>query len=191
MIGLILIGVFGLWVWLAVYLGLQIPKWLNLKRRWPVTVVVVSLLVCMPFVDELIGRHQFKQLCKKYATVQSATPNQKYEALMLSSAVNIELTGVIKPTQISISYFADLDGKKLIRSETTVSQKDQWILRGLGLGGNSYCEASAIEELTPQDKSLRLNRYMQSNRQDFVIETIKSPIGQLKTVLEKLEFNKK
>ena len=191
MIGLMFLVAIGLWITLAIYLGRAIPKWmgLNAKRVW--TVAFTSLIIVLPITDEIIGRYQFKKLCEQFAKVESVIPNQSYETLSLFEMTEINLTEMAKPTEVSVTLFADTEGNKPVRSEVSVKQSDQWILRWLGLGANSYCDGESIKELTAKEKVIRTNRYMEQNKKNFVIQYIKSSPQQLNAVLEKFNISKK
>lgn len=187
MIGLILIGVFGLWVWLALYLGLKIPKWLNLKRRWPVTVPIVAFMVLSPFADNWVGKYQYDQLCANHSNGQAATSNQTYTTLTPIINAKIEITGVARPTHISIQQFVEGSGQKVVRSDRAVWQTDGWILRWLGLAGQHHCSSTSIWNISPQEDAARINRSWASKP---VQQQFKSTVKELPSVLQKFDISR-
>lgn len=129
---------------------------LKLKRVW--TVVFTILIIALPVSDEIIGTYQFKKLCEKYEVVQSVTPNQSYEKLEVNAQINIKLTDAIKPTAILVEQYTEAKSRVIVRSDRTVSQKDGWILRWLGLASTSNCKNALIWRLSPQEKDIRFAR---------------------------------
>ena len=180
----------GLWFWISYYLGRKIPSWFNFKREGLFSALLIPLIAIAPFADEIIGRYQFKQICERYAKVQVGTPNQSYTTLTLTGMVVIDLTGVAKPTRVSVAHFSEIGGKKRIRSEISVSQSDQWILRWLGLGANSYCEGQSIGELSPKEGVIRTNKYMEQNKREFMTQQMKSSLKELSSGLNKFDISK-
>jgi hypothetical protein len=65
---LVLIGI----VWLGIVVALA--TWLTLRiktgpMRVFVALALVAVLLPMPLIDEIVGRHQFEQLCREHNTI--------------------------------------------------------------------------------------------------------------------------
>lgn len=187
MIGLMVFGIFLLWIWLAIYLSLKIPKWFNWKWKNLISGLLIPLIAFAPFIDELIGKYQYQRLCEKYSIGQAATPNQSYTTLTPILQVTIELTNVIKPTHVSVQQYIERDGKKPIRSDRAVWQSDGWFLRWLGLAGQSHCSSTSIWKISPQENTARINRSWAAHP---VKQHIKSSTQELSRVLEKFDIAK-
>ena len=63
MIGLMFFGAIGLWIFIAVVLGLKLPKWFKLKPAW--SWLFVPLVLFAPVMDEVIALPQAYALCKQ------------------------------------------------------------------------------------------------------------------------------
>ena len=63
MIGLMFFGAIGLWIFIAVVLGLKLPKWFKLKPAW--SWLFVPLVFFAPVMDEVIALPQANALCKQ------------------------------------------------------------------------------------------------------------------------------
>jgi hypothetical protein len=63
MIGLMFYGVIGIWIIVAIYLGLKLPQWFKLNGAW--AWLFVPLMIFAPVMDEVIAIPQAYALCKK------------------------------------------------------------------------------------------------------------------------------
>lgn len=63
-IGLLFFGSIGLWWLIALYLGIKLPKWSNLKTGW--SFLFVPLVFFLPVWDEVIALPQMWFLCRKF-----------------------------------------------------------------------------------------------------------------------------
>jgi hypothetical protein len=63
MIGLMFYGVIGIWIIVAIYLGLKLPQWFKLNGAW--AWLFVPLMIFAPVMDEVIALPQAYVLCKQ------------------------------------------------------------------------------------------------------------------------------
>ena len=69
--GLILLFVIGLWLAFVIWLSKIITK--KLPKKWwriPIGILVFTVLLPLPVLDELVGGRQFEKLCKENSTIQ-------------------------------------------------------------------------------------------------------------------------
>ena len=79
--GLIFLLVIGLWGAVCIYLALNIPRWLGIRRfGWILGLLLFPVLFVAPVIDEVIGMRQFEQLCKERAVVHVGLCRQRYDA---------------------------------------------------------------------------------------------------------------
>lgn len=75
MIGFLFLIVIGLWLVIAITLGIKIPKWLGMKRDGHVLAiapVVAVLIFVAPVADEIIAYPQMMALCKQVTFLELA-----------------------------------------------------------------------------------------------------------------------
>jgi hypothetical protein len=67
MIGLMIFGAIGLWLVIAITLGVVLPKWFGLKSyfRWIASVILIPLFALAPVYDEVLAYPKMRQLCKQ------------------------------------------------------------------------------------------------------------------------------
>ncbi len=90
---------------------------------------------------------------------------------------------LIKPTQINVARFVEAGGNLPVRLEVSVSQGDQWVLRWLGLGANSYCEADTIQNLSPAEAVRRINLMMTGSKKESITTSKSAARYDLETVM--------
>lgn len=105
--------------------------------------VVFVVLLLLPFVDEIVGRVQFKQECKK---VQGYTVYDAIKGTQLAKRGGWPPPTVQVPAFIPItkrtSRLIDVKDGTVVMTFDTLSTPGGWVMRaGLNLGNESYCNS--------------------------------------------------
>jgi hypothetical protein len=119
MIGLSFLAVALLWLALAFYLTVNLPRWLDLKKLiWPLRIVLLSILLVGPFVDEIVGMRQFRALCEERTTPRIASDAATVEWAKVSDSTPQLLKGfVINVEASTVSYTDSATGKVFLAYE--------------------------------------------------------------------------
>ena len=89
---LLLIGA----VWLAITITLAMSLTSRIKSaplRLLVALVLVAVLLSLPLVDEIVGKHQFEQLCRENATIQVDRAKAVGKTVYLAQRPPVEARG--------------------------------------------------------------------------------------------------
>jgi hypothetical protein len=74
MIGILFFGTIAIWAFVALTLGIKLPKWLRIQRyRALCASVFVVLIFFAPVADEIIAYPQMQELCQSMKPYQLAT----------------------------------------------------------------------------------------------------------------------
>lgn len=112
MIGIVFFGAIGLWMVVAIVLGLQLPIWLKLKPLW--SFLFVPLVLFAPVLDEVIAWPQMKMLCSNVGGYKFASGMDEKSAA--DRTVKFEIDTV--PFSIFPSSF-NVDRQKYIYIDST------------------------------------------------------------------------
>jgi len=105
--------------------------------------VVFVVLLLLPFVDEIVGRIQFKHECKK---VQGYTVYDAIKGTQLAKRGDwppptVQVPALIPITKVTSRLFDVKDGT-VVMSFDTLSTPGGWVMRsGLNLGNSSSCNS--------------------------------------------------
>jgi energy-coupling factor transporter transmembrane protein EcfT len=139
MIGLMFLGVFALWVWLAIYLGLKIPKWFGWKWKNAISALLIALFFAAPFVDEVVGMRQFKQLCKERDVVNLSPEASQVKRAKSADLPIVELSGYWIEIQSQPVAYIDIDTGKQFVSYVALHTQGGRIAGKLLMGGMHSC----------------------------------------------------
>jgi hypothetical protein len=161
MIGLMFLGVFALWVWLAIYLGLKIPKWFGWKWKNAISALLIPLFFAAPFVDEVVGMRQFKQLCKERDVVNLSPEASQVKRAKSADLPIVELSGYWIAIQSQPVAYIDIDtGKQFMRYEMLHTQGGR-IAGKVLMGGMHTCRPRETEEINGR---LNINKLFDEGR---------------------------
>jgi hypothetical protein len=112
MTGLLVLALFGLWIW-AVF---KFSRWIGGqvqggRWRWPITALVFGTLLPLPVIDELIARPQVEALCREGAVLNIDEQKIKGQRVKYSAE---PLNARVPGTAVPVTYT-----KSLWRSEQT------------------------------------------------------------------------
>lgn len=135
MTGLLLIGVVIVWIAVAVF----ISKWAVRSIKSPlikvaVAVPVFAVLLVAPLGDEIVGKHQFEALCRKYA-VQIIDEQHAMNLSVVSehpSGDNYAKNTAVRIRVVPFIY-RDVETKNVIVSFHWLIAEGGWLIRTLGI----------------------------------------------------------
>lgn len=159
MIGLSFLAVALLWLALAFYLTAKLPLWLGLKKLiWPLRIVLLSILLVGPFVDEIVGMRQFRALCEEQTTISVSSDAGSVRRARDISVEKQILPGYWINIWASRRTYFDLDtGKEFLSYPVYRTQGGR--VAGLALlGGWHFCSAESSDNRNNQQFK-NLNAY--------------------------------
>jgi hypothetical protein len=158
MIGLMFLGVFALWIWFAVYLGLKIPKWLGWKWRGLISALLIPLFIVTPIVDEVIGKKQFAKLCEKTSFNITNDANLVKRAVAAKAIIK-DLSGYWLPIQQNTYQYFDKDTGRVFFSYVSFHTDGGWLFgRSYIFGTEKFCDGKTITEI---EKKLNLKQLLE------------------------------
>ena len=161
MIGLMFLGVFALWAWLAIYLGLKIPKWFGWKWKNATTALLIALFFIAPFVDEIVGMRQFKQLCKERDVVHLSPDAALVKRAKGVYGPSVEVLGYWVTIQSRPTLYTDINSGKTFYSFERLHTKGGRIAGALLMGGEHSCWPKESKEI---ERRLNINKLLDEGR---------------------------
>lgn len=166
MSGLLLLFVAGVWFffvwWLTVFLTRKMPSG---AMTTIVEYLLFAVLLVAPLADEIIGRFQFKALCKKNATVTLDTTNTQGRTVWFGESLRTQMTlGTIEVSQAQRRY-VDAKTQEPIYHYSRLEAKGGWLIRTLGISDpdspllfEGLCQPKNLESIDAQLGLTRINR---------------------------------
>jgi len=139
MIGLIFFGAIGLWIILAIVIGLKLPKWFRLKDAW--SWLFVPLILLGPFAPGIVGMQQYRKLCQEQTTLQMH-PNAAYtKRARVIDAPDEILKGYAVEIKNQKRQIIDMDTKEVVvMYNYFLTYGGLW--HKITLSGYEHCSAS-------------------------------------------------
>ncbi|WP_157412520.1 hypothetical protein [Acidovorax sp. Root217] len=141
MIGLIVLLLAGTWLLLAGTVAKRVAKFL-FPERFAVRarVLLFPLILCLPFLDEIIGRWQFHTLCEREAKVWIAPNAKEVTAAREGDSKTHARVGFLIPvTEQPIVFMDALTGKTFYATKAFHTPGGAIMRAGLNLGSTSSC----------------------------------------------------
>lgn len=134
MSGIFLLFIVGLWVWLV----FKASKWIGAQVRatqWrtALTGLVFVLLLGLPFADEIIGRFEFRKLCRERAVLQVDAERIRYKTIRSISKQTFPSLSPLAIEQWTTNYVDVSTGEKMAYI-TWLRAKGGWISRNFTEG---------------------------------------------------------
>jgi hypothetical protein len=138
----------GLVLWIAVALALTMLLTRYVSRNWLrvlLRICIFILLLIAPLADELIARHQFRELCSTPISVD----REKALGRTVSSAPSkpTPVSGAAVPMSTLTWRYVDATTKEVVLEFVTVHAKGGWLVHAFSLSERdhplvfpSYCE---------------------------------------------------
>ena len=134
MTGLLVIGAALVWFAIALFLSIFIPRKI-VKKMWQplITLVLLTVLVPLPLIDEIVGGMQFSQLCEQHSTIQIDPAKAVGRTVYLADLPDVEIKGtwvrvVSKPWQ-----FVDATTREPVVTYDTLQAAGGWVVHALPL----------------------------------------------------------
>lgn len=103
MTGLLLLFIAAVWIAMVVALAYATTKRIeDAVWRSVVALVLVVVLIPLPLINEIVGKHQFEQLCKDNAVIHVDRATAFGKTVYLAESTDVEIKGkwlrfVVKP----------------------------------------------------------------------------------------------
>lgn len=154
---LILLSAVILCWWGGVLLVRQVGRSVtNPKWKKPAMVSVALVLIAAPFVDEVIGRHQFEALCKANGIESADISKARGRQVKVEYGERQLIGRTIMPIKESDVIFRDADSKEILIRHKNYYAMGGWLMRltPLSMGspqpmtfGGSTCDVRVEQEI--------------------------------------------
>lgn len=105
MTGLLVLALFGLWVWAVFKFGRWVGGQVQGGRwRWPIAALVLAALLPLPVIDEIIGGFQFKAMCNKRAVLEVSAGDLRGKVLTRASRQSFPAGSILRIEQWDVRY---------------------------------------------------------------------------------------
>jgi hypothetical protein len=135
MIGLLFLGLIGLWIWMAA----KLSRWIGGRvagGRWrkPIAAVFFVSLLVLPLADEIVGGFQFRALCKEKAVLKLNVDEASLKGKTARDVVE-PFNKDVEGTAVTISYshysYRDVEDGKELLNFAIFRAKGGWLVRTL------------------------------------------------------------
>ena len=147
MTGLLLLTVFVCWIlslgWFIKIIGTLLPtsKWNKFVK-----LLVFSLLLPLPLIDEIIAKPKFEALCRDKAVITVDANKAKGHTVYLMPTRLEDVRGLPIPIQVQRWLYADVQSREVLVSSNSFQATGGWLIRLLGISEtnapltfNGYC----------------------------------------------------
>lgn len=112
--------------WVVRFAGRMVsePKW-----KAPVMWGVALLLICAPFVDEVIGKYQFEALCKANGIESADVSKARGRRVRLEVGPSIALSGTAIPGTEKDWFYRDSESDEVVIHHKSYSATGGWLIR--------------------------------------------------------------
>jgi hypothetical protein len=162
MTGLLVLALFGLWIW-AVF---KLSRWIGGqvrggRWRWPITALVFAALLPLPMLDELIARPQIEALCREGAVFKIDEQKIKGQRVKYSAEPsNADVPGTAVPVTYTKSVWrGDQTGEELA-SEVSYTVTGGVLVRGIGFSESNspmFVRSGCAPAVNVYEEAKRLN----------------------------------
>ena len=134
MTGLLVLGVFGLWVW-GIF---KFSRWTGAQMtgtywRWPIATALFAVLLPLPVLDELIANRQLESLCRDNAVMKIDETKIKGRSVRYSAEpLNEEVRGVAIPVTFTRGVLRDVNTGEMLGSSTWYAARGGVLVRAMG-----------------------------------------------------------
>lgn len=138
MTGLFLLLLIGAWIAILLLIVFRVIKYVKPKVLAVIVSAVFSVFfMCLPVYDEIIGGHQFRELCISGTVLKIDEENAKNRKVFLRDSLDKDLDGYLVPIRFHDWDYLDVDTKESVLSWKTFTAKGGWLMRLLGISENS------------------------------------------------------
>jgi hypothetical protein len=138
-IGLLFLATVAVWIWLCIWVPHKASNLIFDPPLHRVTKLAMSLtLLSSPFLDELIGKHQFEALCKANGIESSDVSKARGKRVKVEYGERKPLKGTLLPTKESDVRFKDAETGDVLIQHKDYHSSGGWLMRytWLSMGSN-------------------------------------------------------
>jgi len=141
MIGIIVLTLLVTWIWLSKKIASGIMQLIAGDKVTPFArVLLQAFIIIIPFIDEIVGRIQFQQLCASEAVVWISPDIKKVIAAHEGDSGISPRRGYIFPIREQVSIYLDAYTSEPFYKFKAFHTPGGWVMRsGLNLGNSSSC----------------------------------------------------
>jgi hypothetical protein len=130
MIGLLFLATVAVWLWLCVWIPHKVGNLIANPPLRRVTKLAMSLaLLSSPFVDELIGKHQFEALCKANGIESADVSKARGKKVKGEYRESGLAHGSIMPIKADDIFFRDADSGEILIHYKNYYAGGGWLMR--------------------------------------------------------------
>jgi hypothetical protein len=134
MIGLLAISVAIVWLAIALFLAVLMPKRFFNKTWWPlITIMLLVVLIPLPLIDEIIGGVQFKRLCEEHSAIRMNPASAAGRTVYLADLPDVEIKGTWVPVVLTPWQFVDATTREPVVSYDTLHAAGGWLIHAFPL----------------------------------------------------------
>ena len=141
MIGLVILFVLLVYLYIAKKLTIYVAEVFHFDESKFKISALFLLLVFLPFVDEIVGRIQFAQECKKASGYRVYDLINKTSLARYGDPLEDEHLKTFIPITKTTGQIVDAHNGAVLMTSAMLSTPGGWVLRlGLNLGNSTYCK---------------------------------------------------
>ena len=130
MIGLLFLATIAAWLWASFWLSIKVGRLIAKPLlSGTATILTFVALLCLPFVDEVIGKHQFETLCKVNGIESADVSKARGKKVKVEYGGRELLEGTILPIQESNVLFKDADSGEVLIRHKNYYARGGWLMR--------------------------------------------------------------
>jgi len=113
----LLVIVMALFIWISVsfILARIFTKWVRGTFRNGAIFIATMIIFTLPAVDEIIGKYQFKSICKKKSVIDVVNEHEGKTVYFIKPSM-VAIDGYVLPIKMQYWKFADKETNKIIFS---------------------------------------------------------------------------
>lgn len=140
MIGLLVLGAVAIWLWACMWLARKVSN-VIVKPKWRTAVRLIALLALLsvPFVDEIIGKHEFETLCKENGIESVDVSKARGKSVKVEYEERELLTDTVMPIYETDVLFKDAYSGEILIKYKIYDAEGGWLMRHTWLNmGSSH-----------------------------------------------------
>lgn len=130
MVGLISIAAIAIVIWATVWLAKTLGNTVsNPNLRTTLKILIFVVLISLPFVDEVIGKHQFAALCKANGIESADVSKARGKRVKLEGGPSKSIDGFIMPITEYPALLRDANSGDVLLQYKNYFAHGGWLMR--------------------------------------------------------------
>lgn len=130
MIGFLFVATVAIWFGVSVWIALQVGKLVSKPAlRVPTRAGIFLLMILAPFVDEVIGKHQFERLCEVNGIQSAELSKVRGKRVKIAYGERLPVAGTILPVKQSEVKFTDSASGEVVIHYKNYYTAGGWLMR--------------------------------------------------------------